>query len=332
MTQSLATQIRLLMTIEFFSQRLLNPFRGITCTIRYKSAEAVTTNGRHWDIYVRNELMLDDIDQEQRHKVLTNDIRYGSWSAEHGLKRGPIYPSNDFKILERYGDIVFSALLTHHREAPFPLIDNHEFWLLDEALQPLALLDSVIDPREMDSDQPLQWRPGMRCQETFRSGAVCRCTDAGSTASAAEALAGHISSRSGQQPKAQWFHRAKDGSGVGLEGVGLEVSMAARQLGADAFPRFHLQRSETHGKLIEDFEHWCAPWLLLLPDLDEAQRRLLEPLACRQVDAIDEHFHLYPVIMDHKLFNTARVQAQLRRTNKATASASYPDIHLTGSE
>ena len=88
MTRWEATQTRLLMTIEFFSQRLLNPFRGITCTIRYKSAEAVTTNGRHWDIYVRNELLLDDVDLEQRHKVLTNDIRYGSWSAKQGLKRG----------------------------------------------------------------------------------------------------------------------------------------------------------------------------------------------------------------------------------------------------
>ena len=90
---------------------------------------------------------------------------------------------------------------------PFQLIDNHEFWLLDEALQPLALLDSAIDPHDMDSDQPLQWRPGMRCQETFRSGAVSRCTNPGSTTSAAEALAEHIRERSGQQPKAQWFHR-----------------------------------------------------------------------------------------------------------------------------
>src|SRR3569832_1121778 len=43
------------MQIECYAQRLLNPFRGVVHTIRYQSAEAVTTDGVEWDIYVAND-------------------------------------------------------------------------------------------------------------------------------------------------------------------------------------------------------------------------------------------------------------------------------------
>lgn len=326
----MSDQSGLLMTIACFSQRLLNPFRGITCTIRYKSAEAVTTDGRHWDIYVRNELMLDDVAEDQRHKVLTNDIRYGSWSMKQGLKRGPIYPSDDFEILEHYGDMVFTALRKHHRDTPFPLTDNLEFWLLDEDLQPLALLDSAIDAREMDSDQTLLWRPGMRCTETFYSHHCCRGgTEKGA---AAAALARHIHHRSGPQPRAQWFRRSKAGAGVGLSATGLGATLENRRLAAGDFPRYHLQSCRSHARLIKDFEYWCAPWLLLLPHLDEKQRALLEPIACRQPTLVNDQFHLYPQIIDRRLFNTARVQAKLHQATQRAETLTTSDGHLSGSE
>jgi len=47
------------MSFYCYSQRLLNPYRGIINCIRYRSAEAVTADGVRWDIYVSNEALQD---------------------------------------------------------------------------------------------------------------------------------------------------------------------------------------------------------------------------------------------------------------------------------
>lgn len=51
------------MDIERYAQRLLNPFRGAVHALRHASAEAVTADGVHWDIYVSNDELLHGIDQ-----------------------------------------------------------------------------------------------------------------------------------------------------------------------------------------------------------------------------------------------------------------------------
>jgi len=89
------------MSIEWYSQRLLNPFRGCVNCIRYHSADAVTADGVHWDIYVSNEGLLKGLPREHRPQV--SDIRFGSWSVARGLRRGPIFPSEDFQRMERLG-------------------------------------------------------------------------------------------------------------------------------------------------------------------------------------------------------------------------------------
>ena len=63
--------------IRCYSQRLLNPFRGVVNIIRYKSAEAVTSDGIHWDIYVSNDSLLDGLDKNR--SIQISDIRYGRW-------------------------------------------------------------------------------------------------------------------------------------------------------------------------------------------------------------------------------------------------------------
>ena len=52
------------MSFQRYSQRLLNPFRGVVNCIRYRSAEAVTADGVRWDIYVSNEALLEDTELE----------------------------------------------------------------------------------------------------------------------------------------------------------------------------------------------------------------------------------------------------------------------------
>lgn len=48
--------------IRRYSRRLLNPFRHVANVIRYISAEAVTADGIHRDIYLSNDTLLDGLE------------------------------------------------------------------------------------------------------------------------------------------------------------------------------------------------------------------------------------------------------------------------------
>jgi hypothetical protein len=50
-------------SVEYYSQRLLNPFRGCIQVIRDEAAEAVSMDGVHWDIYVSNDALLEGLQQ-----------------------------------------------------------------------------------------------------------------------------------------------------------------------------------------------------------------------------------------------------------------------------
>ena len=66
------------MVMHSYSQRQLNPYRGVVRVIRHGGAEAVTQDGWHWDLYVSNQALLDDMGEEanaHRHRVLVSDIR-----------------------------------------------------------------------------------------------------------------------------------------------------------------------------------------------------------------------------------------------------------------
>jgi len=69
-------------------------------------------NGVNWDIYVSDEELLKDLDDSQR--VQISDIRYGKWSKQNGLKRGPLYPSEEFRVMEHMGAIVYEYLVNNH--------------------------------------------------------------------------------------------------------------------------------------------------------------------------------------------------------------------------
>jgi hypothetical protein len=222
------------MPITCYTQRLLNPFRGVINCIRYESAEAVTRDGLRWDIYVSNDRLLDGMDTGRR--VQISDIRYGSWSPETGLKRGPLYPSDDFRYLEHMGAIVYEHLLEVHDRIPFPLTDRFELWLLDREARPLALLDSAVRREDMELDQSAEWRAGQACRQTFTSTVADRLApEPGREGAAAAYLSRHINACAGPSPAAQWFERLPDGSGAGLAGIDLEDALVGRALGAGNF-------------------------------------------------------------------------------------------------
>ena len=297
------------MQIECFAQRLLNPFRGAVHTIRFASAEAVTTDGIEWDIYVANDALLDGLGRAGK-RALISDIRYGHWSAEKGLKRGPLYPSDDFRRLEEMGAVVYEHLLRVHRDVPFRFRDPFELWLLDRNDQPLALLHSVRADSETDTRPPLDWRAGMAAQEQFRSTAIADTTEP-----AGVYLTRYVNSLA--SGVAQWFRRSDDGDGLGLHTLKGCDELRGRVLGAEAFPPLFIATAgmdAAHARLVRDYHAWQAPWLLLLPHLKPATRSALEACACQQAELIEKHCRLYPAIIDRPALQAARVEAALLRS------------------
>jgi hypothetical protein len=297
------------MQIERYAQRLLNPFRGVMHVIRYESAEAVTTDGVEWDIYVANDALLDGLGRAGK-RAQISDIRYGHWSAETGLKRGPLYPSDDFRRLEHMGAVVYEHLLQAHREVPFKLRDQFELWLLDRAGKPLALLHSVRNDSETDTRPPLDWRAGIAAQEGFRSDAIT-----GLSEPAAAYLSRHVNALS--DGVAQWFRRSDDGAGLGLHTLKGGESLYGRVLDADAFPPLFIATTgmdAAHAGLVHDYLAWQAPWLLLLPQLDADTRGALDTRAWQQAEAVEKHCRLYPAVIDRARMQAARVEAALVRS------------------
>ncbi len=297
------------MQIECFAQRLLNPFRGAVHVIRFQSAEAVTTDGIEWDIYVANDALLDGLGRAGK-RALISDIRYGHWSAEKGLKRGPLYPSDDFRRLEEMGAVVYEHLLRVHRDVPFKFRDAFELWLLGHDDQPLALLHSVRADSETDTRPPLDWRAGMAAQEQFRSTAIADLNEP-----AAVYLTRYVNSLA--SGVAQWLRRADDGAGLGLHTLKGGDELRGRVLEADAFPPLFIATAgmdAAHARLVHDYHAWQAPWMLLLPQLDPATRSALEACACQQAELIQRHYRLYPEVIDRAALQAARVEAALVRS------------------
>ncbi|MBT9589691.1 MAG: hypothetical protein IV089_02040 [Thiobacillus sp.] len=302
------------MQIECYAQRLLNPFRGVVHTIRYQSAEAVTTDGIAWDIYVANDALLEGLGPAGR-RAQISDIRYGHWSAEKGLKRGPLFPSEDFKRLENMGAVVYENLLVVHRDVPFAFRDQFELWLLDRHGRPLALLHSVRTDSETDTRPPLDWRAGMAAQERFQSTAIPHMG-----APAGVYLSRYVNSLS--DGVAQWFRRSDDGAGLGLHTLKGGDPLRGRVLEADAFPPLFIATTgmdAPHVQLVHDYHAWQAPWMLLLPGLDPAGRGLLEVCACQQAELVEKHCRLYPAVIDQQALLAARVEAALVRNHPKPA-------------
>lgn len=294
------------MELETFSQRLLNPFRGVQRVIRYGPAEAVTTDGVHWDLYVSNDELLEGLDRS--HPVLVSDIRFGRWSADKGLKRGPLYPSEDFRRMERVGAVLYEALTRLHDQPVFPFLDCYELWLLDAVGAPLALLSSVLAPIEMDLDLPLEWRPGCASGSAFRSSA---------REEPGECLSRYVNGLAGREPAAVWLQRDPDCTGRAMAGINLPAPWVERTWGGTEFPAYFLRESghdAEHRQLIADFHAWQAPWLLLLPGWPADVCRRLEAQARQQAETVEHLFHLYPDTVDQSFIQAARVETLLKRS------------------
>ena len=89
-------------------------------------------------------------------------------------------------------------------------------------------------------------------------------------------------------------------------------------LPATAFPPLGLRTEWTDERsqgLVRDYVAWLSPYLLTLPDLDDATRADLERSALGHALLVDDLWRLYPRILDPGLLAQARVEAKLRRAH-----------------
>ncbi len=293
---------------------MLNPFRGIMHSVVTEWADAVTTDGREWTLYVRGECLYDDLADFEGEKLTIPDVKYGTWSATAGFARSPIrLPTFDAKVRHE-GERLLAAVLAVADRLPFPLADRFEYWLLHgESRLPLALIASSCS-HEFEPPAVLRWTPGQLCMaEIIQS----------------HTLHDAVNQLAGEQPQAMWFERHADGSGTPVVHVGEAAAESNPPLAADTFAEFYLDADVLDDGLAHLFGQvlaWQAPALLQLPTLSNAQRTEFETAACRHALRLAEQLPLYPCVLDKAQITAALVEARLRRTAGAT-----PDSTASGS-
>ena len=92
------------MDIVCYSERILNPFRGVMNVIALDDAEAVTTDGVNWSLYVRDYFDTADEYPEEFEHIDNPHIRFGTWSESTGLKRAPVLPCYHYQEIQHKGE------------------------------------------------------------------------------------------------------------------------------------------------------------------------------------------------------------------------------------
>lgn len=294
-----------------FGQRMLSPFRGIMHCIVNDSADAVTTDGRVWTLYVRGECLYDDPPDLDRRQVTIPDVKYGQWSATRGFRRAPIrLPTFDARVREE-GDRLLQAVQDQVDSLPFPLADRFELWLLHAGTgRPLAMIASCCDAEECELPALVRWTPGQLCIAELEE---------------ARQLARIIGELAGKPSQAQWFERHADGSGSPRSGTfGDQHAVQQDDLPAACFDPLFVDPNALTApqlRLLRAVLDWQSPALLQLPDLTPTQRAEFETAACRHALRLAEQLPLYPCILDGAAITAALVEARLRHSN-ATPTAS----------
>lgn len=97
------------MNIVCYTERILNPFRGVMNVIALDDAEAVTTDGVNWSLYVRDYFDTADDNPEEFAQIDNPNIRFGIWSEASGLVRAPVLPGYHYREIQHKGERLLEA-------------------------------------------------------------------------------------------------------------------------------------------------------------------------------------------------------------------------------
>lgn len=283
-----------------FAQRILNPFRGAMHVVQTEWADAVTTDGRNWILYVHGERLYEDLDADGDARVTVADVKYGSWSQAEGFHRAPIRHPTFEQVIQHEGDGLLAAVRQHADRLPFPFCDTQELWLLHpKTLRPLALVASAPQGQRRETPPLLRWTPGQLAMHQD-----ARLFD----------LKDLVQSLTGAVPVAAWILRQPDGSGrldETLNPPGCQT--LPERFEADHFPLGDLALDNLpDAQASHAYQNWLSPCLLLLDCLDQAERRATEQRAIHHALRLVELLGLLPEVCQPELITRARVEARLR--------------------
>ena len=274
-----------------FAQRLLNPFHGVIQVIAIEHAEAESTDGINWVLYVTHEDIVSHTGM--------SEVRYGSWNQQDGIQLSMVRGTETNNIIDSIGEKLTAAVKKYANTIPFPLNDCYECWLLSEDGQLLALLETVDSADKKQSFDNSTWQPGTDAIESFLS-------EHGD----AETLKKLINKRAGEHSRTLWVRRKQTEFGFS----GDAITDNDETIPAVAIPQRLLQESwgnAEDNRLVKDYLAWQAPWLLQLNNYDDDKRRAIETQAWQRPVLCAKQYHLFAKVLDKKQLKVVRVQARL---------------------
>lgn len=275
--------------ITAYSQRLSPPFSGQAQIAESDRARAITMDGLMWEIHFTRGPNGGEGRGYLKHQRSYRRVAHVSqdWVRRVHKEGSDEHQEVDERILELTEFLADAAL-------PFPVADEHEYWLLDPSDDsPLALIFTCIDAEQMSSfpEHP-EWAalpaavmPIERSEEELSSGAP-------PVNYQVEQL---VAARAGTRPRAKWFRRSPTGT--------------------DDFPPL-LLREDWHDEAAHDlcqrYVQRQSPRLLMLHGLAHDNRLRLEQAARANVMEVGRFHATYPDVADPALMSAMRVEARLR--------------------
>ena len=282
--------------LRTYSRRLLSPFIGVAQVAEMPEARALSLDGRNWEIqYAR----LSEAHFRTQHPGVDPSRRFALVATieEGALKdRGgqPFAASDPVSAtIEQLCAALSAASL------PFDAVDEHEYWLLDDADgTPLALLQSCIDLEGRDFVPP---HPSWVVMPAAQLAVPCNEGSGGTYVPPVNyRLERAVAHRAGSRPRATWLSST--------HGSATQRNLPPCLLRED-WP------DEEQRQICERYLNRLAPRLLMLPDLPRETRRRLEIAACKYVFDVERFHAVYPEVVEDGLLTAARVEAKLRRHN-----------------
>jgi len=219
----------------------------------------------------------------------------------------PLDPRIDRQNIKQECENLVNIIL--QLKVPLSIQDNYEYWLMDEdEKKPLALLSTCCSQEEctQSAHSPL-WVAISASQLELANNDSETNLGLPPLTYRLEQL---VKIRSGQNPRASWFHRQRNGDGVPLE-------RSDQTFKQQDFPPF-LLREDWTDPLSQDlcyrYLQRISPRLLMLQNLDFSQRDKAEILAHGFAMEVECYFNLYPDIANQQRMTATRVEARMRRS------------------
>tara|TARA_B100000902_G_C27245719_1_gene882497 strand:- start:423 stop:1319 length:897 start_codon:yes stop_codon:yes gene_type:complete len=297
------------MNIHTYSYRALNPFTGTIQVIESEYARALSSNGVLWSIQV---LERKPSHSWRSHTNLFQEkefFNWANWSPKKGILNIFANPIFDMGSMERAGKDFIEVIENEVKKVPYKLKDTFELWACDNAEKPIALLASAYTESGIENIDILEWKAYANIREKFLSEGHGQSRASLQQIKDSKIKYRYLETQVKKRSKRQvWIHRLDNKEGYSLKN--------RKEYHERDFPIFGVT-DKWDNSLIEeafsDYFMWCAPLLLLL-DMPNKKRGIMEKFAAKQPLLLEQYYHLYPKINDVKLIDQIRVQARILRS------------------